>query len=296
MSVTYGQAPTRMLNVVGTRFAYRKLGVETGVPVVFLHHFGANLDHWDPRVIDAIAAHRPVVAFDNRGMGASEGRVPTTVEAMAADAIAVIRALGYDRVDLLGFSLGGFVAQAIARDEPQLVGRIVLAGTGPAGGEGIDRVLAASMPKIVRAALTFKDPKHHLFFSGSSAGRTAARSYLKRLKERPHDRDKRVSLRAQAAQVKAIHAWGKQEPWDLTAIRHPVLVANGDNDVMVPTSNSYELARRLPNARLRIYPDAGHGGVFQYHEQFVDEVLSFLDAPVPSTRREGRLAREQAAS
>jgi len=296
MTMTYGQAPTQLLNVGGTRFAYRRLGVKTGVPVIFLHHFGANLDDWDPRVIDGIAAHRPVVAFDNRGMGASEGRVPTTVEAMAADAVAVIRALGYDHVDLFGFSLGGFVAQAIVRAEPRLVGRIVLAGTGPAGGEGIDRVLAASMPKVLRGALTFKDPKHYLFFSGSAAGKAAARSYLKRLKERRHDRDKRVSLRAQAAQVQAIHAWGRQQPWDLAAIRQPVLVANGDDDVMVPTSNSHDLARRLPNARLEIYRDAGHGGVFQYHEQFVDEVLSFLDVSPPPTLRNDRRAREHAAS
>jgi len=295
MTTTYSQAPTQMLNVDGTRFAYRKLGVEPGVPVIFLHHFGANLDDWDPRVIDGIAAHRPVIAFDNRGMGASEGRVPTTVEAMAADAVAVIRALGCDHVDLFGFSLGGFVAQAIARAEPQLVGRLVLTGTGPAGGEGIDRVLAASMPKILRAALTSKDPKHYLFFSGSSAGKAAARSYLERLKARRHDRDKRVSLRARAAQVKAIHAWGRQQPWDLTAIRQPVLVANGDDDVMVPTGNSHELARRLPDARLRIYPDAGHGGVFQYHEQFVEEVLSFLDASASSALRNGGRAREKAA-
>jgi pimeloyl-ACP methyl ester carboxylesterase len=292
---TYGHVPTQILNVGGTRFAYRKLGVETGVPVIFLHHFGANLDDWDPRVIDAIAAQRPVVAFDNRGMGASEGRVPTTVEAMAADAIAVIRALGYKRVDLFGFSLGGFVAQTIARYEPRLVGRIVLAGTGPAGGEGIDQVLAASMPKLLRGELTFKDPRHYLFFSGSPVGKAAARSYLARLKERRHDRDKRVSLRARAAQVKAIHAWGRQQPWDLTAIRQPVLVANGDDDVMVPTGNSHELARRLPDARLRIYPDAGHGGVFQYHEQFVEEVLSFLDASASSALRNGGRAREKAA-
>jgi pimeloyl-ACP methyl ester carboxylesterase len=294
MTPTYSHVPTQILNVGGTRFAYRRLGVETGVPVIFLHHFGANLDDWDPRVIDGIAARRLVVAFDNRGMGASEGRVPTTVEAMAADAAAVIRALGYEQVDLFGFSLGGFVAQVIARDQPQLVRRIVLSGTGPAGGEGIDRVLAASMPKLLRGALTFKDPRHYLFFSGSSAGRAAARSYLERLKERRNDRDKRVSLRAQSAQVKAIHAWGRQQPWDLTAIRQPVFVANGDNDVMVPTGNSHELARRLPNARLRIYSDAGHGGVFQYHERFVQEVLSFLDASAPSALRNGRPAREKA--
>jgi pimeloyl-ACP methyl ester carboxylesterase len=261
------------------------------VPVIFLHHFGANLDDWDPRVIDGIAARHPVIAFDNRGVGASTGRAPTTVEAMARDAVAFIRALGYKQVDLFGFSLGGFVAQVIAQHEPRLVRRIVLAGTGPAGGEGIDRVTAASMPAVIRAALTFKDPRHYLFFSRTTNGQAAARNYLKRLKERSEDRDKATSLITQLRQIKAIRAWGKQAPSDLGATRQPVLVANGDHDVMVPTSNSVDLARRLPNSQLRIYDDAGHGGAFQYHEQFVPEVLKLLGPFMPTTVPNGSLVR-----
>lgn len=284
---TYRQVPTQTLDVGGTRFAYRKLGPDTGVPVIFLHHLAANLDEWDPRVVDGLAAKHPVIAFDNRGIGASTGQVPTTVEEMARDAVTFIRALGYDQVDLFGFSLGGFVAQAIARDEPRLVRKIVLAGTGPAGGVGIDRVTAASLPGTIRALLTLKHPKHYLFFPSTEAGQAAARQYLRRLKERTEDRDSPTSLLAQRAHLKAIKAWGKQQPWDLSCIQHPVLVANGDHDVMVPTSNSHDLARRLPNAKLKIYRDAGHGGVFHHHEDFVGEVLDFLEASAPAAGSNG---------
>lgn len=276
-SATYRNTPTQTFDVGGRRFAYRRLGPDTGVPVVFLHHLGAVLDDWDPRVVDGIAAHHSVIAFDNRGIGASNGKTPTSVAAMAHDAIAVIRAMGLEQVDLLGFSLGGFVAQVIAQEEPQLVRRIVLAGTGPAGGEGIDKVTPITIRAMVKGGLTFKDPKTYLFFTRTSNGKTAAREYMKRLKERSADRDKAISPIAFRAQLKAIHLWAKQEPSDLSGIRQPVLVANGDQDLMVPSSNSGELARRLPNARLKLYPDAGHGGIFQYHDEFVAEVLEFLE-------------------
>jgi pimeloyl-ACP methyl ester carboxylesterase len=275
---TYRNAPTQTIEVGGGRFAYRRLGPDTGVPVILLHHLGAVLDNWDPRVIDGIAAHHRVIAFDNRGIGASKGRTPTSVAAMAHDAVAVIRKLGFDRVDLLGFSLGGFVAQVIAEEEPQLVRKLVLAGTGPAGGEGIDKVTPITIRAMLKGALTFKDPKTYLFFTRTANGKAAARAYMRRLKERRSDRDKAISPLAFRAQLKAIHAWSKQAPSDLSSIRQPVLVANGDHDLMVPSSNSADLARRLPNARLKLYPDAGHGGVFQYHDDFVAEVLEFLSS------------------
>ena len=276
LGTDYAHSPTKTIDVGGTPFVYRRLGPDIGVPVVFLHHWGAALDEWDPRVIDGIAARRPVIAFDNRGVGGTAGSVPTSVEEMARDAIAFIRALRLEKVDLFGFSLGGFVAQAIVRAEPQLARRVILAGTGPAGGEGIRRVGAASVPRILRAILTFKDPKHHLFFTSTANGQAAARAYMQRLKERTTDRDKKASLRTLRRQLTAIKAWGKQTPWDLTSLTHPVLVANGDQDAMVPTTNSRDLAQRLPNARLKLYPDAGHGGVFQYHEDFVREAVAFL--------------------
>lgn len=273
---TYREAPTQTVDVSGTRFAYRRLGSETGTPVVFLNHLGANLDNWDPRVVDGIAARRPVITFDNRGVGASQGRTPRSVEAMARDAIAFVRALGLEHVDLFGFSLGGFVAQVVAAREPALVRRMVLAGTGPAGGVGIDKVTSVTIADSVRAALRFRDPKHHLFFTGTANGHGAARAFLARLKERTVERDAAVSVTAFRNQLAAIHEWGTQEPADLSGIRQPVLVANGEHDRMVPSSNSADVARRLPDATLTLYPDAGHGGVFQHHEQFVDETLAFL--------------------
>ena len=278
VSTTYSHAPTKTIDVGGTPFAYRQLGPDTGVPAIFLHHLGAVLDNWDPRVIDGIAAQRRVIAFDNRGVGASKGRTPASVAEMARDAVAFIRALGFDQVDLLGFSLGGFVAQVIAQQEPQLVRKIVLAGTGPAGGEGIDKVTPITIGAMIKGGLTFKDPKTYLFFTRTPNGKAAARDFMKRLKERKDDRDKAFSPLSFRAQLKAIRAWADQQPSDLSSIRQPVFVANGDQDAMVPSSNSSDMARRLPNARLKLYPDAGHGGVFQYHEEFVAEVLEFISS------------------
>jgi pimeloyl-ACP methyl ester carboxylesterase len=278
VSSTYRYVPTDMVDVGGAKIAYRQLGADIGVPVIFLNHVGSVLDNWDPRVVDAIAARHRVITFDNRGIGASQGSTPDSVEAMARDAVAFIRALGFEQVDLLGFSLGGFITQAIAQQEPRLVRKIVLAGTGPAGGEGIDKVTSVTIRDMIRGALTFKDPKYYLFFTRTSNGRIAARQFLKRLKERTDNRDKSISLTAFRRQLKAIHAWGCQEPADLTGIQQPVLVVNGEHDRMVPSSNSVDLAQRLPNAELRpLYRDAGHGGLFQYHEEFVSQVLEFLE-------------------
>src|SRR3954470_16573219 len=275
-TTTWRTAPTRTIDVGGTPFAYRELGPRTGVPLVFLHHFTAVLDDWDPRVIDGIAAKRHVIAFDNRGIGATGGSVPHTIDEMAADAVAFIRTVGYDEVDLLGFSLGGGVAQVIMLEHPELVRKAILAGTGPAGGGGIEKINRIAATAYTKAALTLRDPRHYLFFNRTPGGKRAATDYMARLKERSEHRDKRVSLQARRAQLKAIRAAGLQAPHDLGKIRQPVFVANGDNDVMVASSHSADLARRIPNAKLTIYPDSGHGGVFQYHREFVPAVLEFL--------------------
>jgi len=277
-AISWKNAPTRTVKVGGVKFAYRELGPDSGVPVIFLNHLAAELDRWDPRVVDGIAARRRVIVFDNRGVGASEGTAPESVAAMARDAIAFIRALGFEQIDLLGFSLGGFISQVIALEEPQLVRRVILAGTGPAGGVGIDQVTRITMLDMVKAALTLKHPEYYLFFTSTPNGRAAARDFLKRLNERTINRDKPVSITAFRAQLKAIHAWGRQAPDDLSRIKQPVLVANGDHDKMVPSSNSIDVARRLPNAELLLYEDAGHGGIFQYHDQFVPKALAFLEA------------------
>ncbi|MEV6872879.1 alpha/beta hydrolase [Amycolatopsis sp. NPDC051128] len=273
---SYEDAPTRTVSAGGVDFAYRELGPKTGVPVVFLTHLGAVLDNWDPRVVDGIAAHHRVITFDNRGVGASTGSTPKTIEAMAADAVTFIRALGLTKVDLLGFSMGGMIAQVIAQTEPRLIRKLVIAGTGPAGGEGIKNVTRIAHLDTLRALLTLQDPKQFLFFSRTSNGKRAGKEFLARLKERKTHRDKAISLRTYGAQLTAIHRWGLAEPADLSAIHQPVLVANGDHDRMVPTENTRDLARRLPDSELVIYPDAGHGGIFQFHGQFVETALKFL--------------------
>jgi pimeloyl-ACP methyl ester carboxylesterase len=273
---SYRDAATKSVDVNGTTFAYRELGPPTGTPVIFLNHLAAVLDNWDPRVVDGIAARHRVITFDNRGVGASSGKTPNSVEAMARDAVAFIKALGLAQVDLLGFSMGGFVAQVIAQQEPQLVRKVILAGTGPAGGRGIENVTALTIVDMAKGALTLRDAKYYLFFTKTANGRSQARQFLKRLKERTNDRDKAITLSSFRAHLEAIHAWGLQEPEDLSRIQQPVFVANGDQDRMVPSSNSADLARRLPNAQLAIYPDAGHGGIFQYHQQFVPAAVEFL--------------------
>jgi pimeloyl-ACP methyl ester carboxylesterase len=273
---SYKDAPTQTISAGGVDFAYRELGPRGGVPVVLVTHLAAVLDNWDPRVVDGIAARHHVIAFDNRGVGASTGKTPDTIEAMARDAIMFIRALGLEQVDLLGFSMRGMLAQVMAADEPHLVRRLILAGTGAAGGEGIKNVTRLSHLDTVRAAFTLQDPKHFLFFTRTANGRRAGKEFLARLKERTDNRDKAISIRAYLTQLKAIHRWGLDAPADLSVSVQPVLVANGDSDRMVPSNNSVDLARRLPNSDLVIYPDAGHGGIFQYHEQFVGQALSFL--------------------
>ncbi|HSV39148.1 MAG TPA: alpha/beta hydrolase [Nocardioidaceae bacterium] len=274
---SYRQAPNRTISTDGVTFVYRDLGPRGGVPVVFLVHLAATLDNWDPRVVDGIAAQRRVIAFDNRGVGGSTGKTSNTIQAMADDAVTFIRALGLDQVDLHGFSMGGMVAQVIARDEPQLVRKLILTGTGPAGGEGIKNVTWLSHLDTVRGLSTLQDPKQFLFFTRTAQGKRAGKQFLARLKERKVGRDKAISVRSYAAQLKAIHRWGLEAPHDLSVIRQPVLVANGDRDRMVPTKNSHDLARRLPDSELVIYPDAGHGGIFQFHNEFVAQALEFLD-------------------
>src|SRR5438105_6342123 len=273
---SYKDAPTRTVSAGGVDFAYRELGSNTGVPVIFLTHLAAVLDNWDPRVVDGIAAKHRVITFDNRGVGASSGSTPNTIEAMATDAIAFIRALELDQVDLLGFSMGGMIAQVIAEDEPQLVRKLILAGTGPAGGQGIENVTRIAHYDTARALLTLQDPKQFLFFTRTPNGKRAGKEFLARLQERTVDRDTPISIKSYFAQLKACYGWGKEEPHDLSLVRQPVLLANGDNDRMLPTPNTLDMARRMPNNELVIYPDAGHAGIFQYHEQFVEKALDFL--------------------
>ncbi|WP_298329051.1 alpha/beta hydrolase [Asticcacaulis sp.] len=272
----YIDAANRSITVGGTMFAYRELGARGGVPLILLNHWGAVLDNFDPRIVDGLASNHTIIAINYRGIGASGGKAPLTIDEMARDAIALIRAMGFDQVDLLGFSLGGMVAQDITLKAPDLVRKLILAGTGPAGGKGIDKVGPVSWPLIFKGILTRKDPKTYLFFTSTPNGRRSAADFLKRLTERKMDRDKAPSVSAFLRQLKAITAWGRQAPQDLGSIRIPVLIANGDHDIMVPTINSHDMARRIPNAEIVIYDDAGHGGIFQNHADFVSRALAFL--------------------
>jgi pimeloyl-ACP methyl ester carboxylesterase len=226
--------------------------------------------------VDGIAAKHHVIAFDCRGIGASSGSPSDSMEQMADDAITFIKAMAYEQVDLLGFSMGGMISQEIALKDPKLVRKMILAGTGPAGGTGISTVGGIANLDLIRGFLTRQDPKQFLFFTRTSNGIAAGKAFLARLKERSEDRDKEITVSAYLAQLRALSAWGHKPPADLSVVKQPVLVVNGDDDRMVPTSNSRDLAARLPNSKLVIYPDAGHGGLFQYYADFVPTALEFL--------------------
>ena len=274
---SWKNVPTQTITADGVTFAYRELGEQHGgTPVVFLVHLAAVLDNWDPRIMDGIAAKHHVIAFDNRGVGASSGSPSNSIEKMADDGISFIKAKGYTQVDLLGFSMGGMVAQEIVLKEPRLVRKMILAGTGPAGGEGISGVAGVANYDVLRALLTGQDPKQYLFFTRTPNGIEAGKAFLARLNERSDDRDREISVAAYIAQLQALSAWGQKKPADLSVVKQPVLVINGDQDRMVPTVNTHDLARRLPNSSLVIYPDAGHGGLFQFHADFVQGTLAFL--------------------
>lgn len=269
--------PTQFISADGVSFAYREYGQQNGgTPVIFLNHLAAVLDNWDPRIIDGIAAKHHVVIFDNRGVGASTGEPAKSIEQMADDAITFIQAKGFKKVDLFGFSMGGMISQEIALKQPQLIRKMILSGTGPAGGIGISTVGRVSNWDLVRGMATRQDPKVYLFFTRTDNGKAAAKQFVQRINERTENRDKEITLTAYRAQLKALKKWGNKKPTDLSIIQQPVLVANGDHDRMVPTVNTYDLAKRLPNSSLIIYPDAGHGGIFQFHQDFVKQSLTFL--------------------
>ena len=273
-------APTRFIEADGTRFAYRRFGDPIGTPIVLLQHFMGNLDNYDPAITDALAMGREVILTDNAGVGLSTGAAPQTVAGMAQDAAAVIDALGLGQVDLFGFSMGGHVAQQIAVDRPELVRRLVLVGTGPRGGDGMDQLA----PDVVPLFRTVHEPQDlmwlPIFFSPSEASQAAGRQFLERIRARTEDRDVPVSEATVAAHLAAAHEWGAAAPnsFDyLKGIPHPALVINGSNDIVVPTINSYILQQNLPNAELILFPDSNHGSHFQFTELFNRYVTDFVD-------------------
>jgi len=273
---SYTQAPSRTIAVGGTTYAYRELGPKDGIPVVFFVHLAATLDNWDPRIVDPIAKNRHVITFDQRGVGASTGKVPDTIEAAADHAHEFIRALGFEKIDIFSFSMGGMIAQDLIVKHPDLVRKLVLTGTGPRGGKDMDKVVGTTLWDILRATLTRSDPKEFLFFNRNGTGKPAAKAFIKRLHERTVDRDKEISLRALQTQLKAIQKFGRSAPSDLSTFTQPTLIANGDNDRMVPSVLSEDLHRRIRGSELIIYPDSGHGAIFQFHDTFAPVAAEFL--------------------
>ena len=272
-------APTQFVEANGIRFAYRRFGKAGGVPLVFNMHYLGTMDYWDPALTDGLARDREVILFDNAGVSSSSGEVPTTFEQMGANAIAFIKALGLKQVDVLGFSIGGMVAQEIALQAPDLVRKLILVGTGPRGGKGMDSLTQVAQ-RIFGATY---DPPEHVWlaaqFSPSAAGQAAGREFLKRTHLRQEGRDPEVNDKVSPAQIEAMEKWGVQREGSydyLKTIKQPTLVVNGSNDVLTPTVNSFIMQQNIPNAQLIIYPDSNHGAHHQYPEFFVEHVTLFL--------------------
>lgn len=274
---TLETAPTRYAEGGGIRFAYRELGPSTGIPLVLLQHFSGNIDAWDPAVVNALALDRPVIAFDNAGVGRSTGQTPDNIAAMARDAVAFVKLLGFSKIDLLGYSLGGCVAQHIAVEYGQLVRKLILVGTAPRGGE--EHLLAVLQEAFSHTEAP--DPRLPLFFTQSAASQDAGKAFLNRVYARKQDRDTESSSAVTDPQAKALITWcatPDPEHTLLRAITQPALVVSGSDDTMLPAVNAYAMFKGLSNAQLILYPDSGHGALFQYHEMFVSHVRTFLDA------------------
>jgi pimeloyl-ACP methyl ester carboxylesterase len=263
----------------GVDYAYRDTGGGEGaLPLVLFQHFRGNLDNWDPALIDALASTRRVVTFDNAGVGGSGGTTPDTIEQMARDAIAFIAAMGFGQADLLGFSIGSFVAQQIALVRPAIVRRLVLASSAPQGAAGMH----GWAPEVIGAIGTPKtSPEGYLdvFFTQSASSRQAGKGTQQRMYARTEDRDTATTWATREAQYDAVCTWGIPDHARLqrvSAIGMPVLVANGDSDPMILPHYSYLLAGLIPHARVKIYPDSAHGFLFQHHAEFAADVGAFL--------------------
>src|ERR1700726_4179762 len=276
---THQTAPTQFVEANGIRFAYRRFGKTGGLPIVFNQHYIGTMDYWDPTVTDGLARDREVILFNNAGVSSSSGEVPTTFERMGANAIAFIKALGLKQVGVLGFSIGGMVAQEITLQATDPVRRLIVDGTGPRGGQGMESLTLAAR----RLFGAVYDPPEHVWlavkFSPSAAGQAAGQEFLKRTHRRQEGRDPEVTDKVSPAQVEAMGKWGVQQKGSieyLKTIKQPTLIVNGSNDVNIPTVNSFIMQQNMPKAQLIIYPDSNHGAHPQYPELFVEHATLFL--------------------
>lgn len=270
--------PNKTVEAGDIRFVYRSFGTDRGVPLVLLPHSRGNMENWDPIFLDRLAATRRIILFDNVGVGLTGGEMPTTFTDTARYAAQFIRALNLDKIDLLGFSIGGCAAQELAANDPSLVRKLILAGTAARGGEGLN-----TRPKDLVALVQGPPSKEgvlKIFFAPSEASQKAGHAYFERMQARKVGRSPFMAEAASKAQAIARDAWGaEQDPTfaHLSKIEHPTLIANGKADIMMPTVNSWNMYRHMENAELVLYPDSAHGFLFQYPETFADDVIHFLD-------------------
>lgn len=279
-------APTQFVEVNGQKYAYRRFGQGAALPLLCLQHFTGTLDNWDPAVTDPLALGREVILFDNAGVGRSGGAVPPTIADMAKHALAFLDGLGLQRCDVLGYSLGGMIAQQMALERPSIARRMILVGTAPRGGEDIMHLEKPSLAKYLQ------DPNlkgyavlQKIFFAPTESSQAAGAAFIERLAQRKEDRDPVSGPEVAQAQIAAFREWEQftgARFADLKNIPQPTLVVNGIHDEMIPVRNSYWLSENLPNAVLMTYPDSGHGSLFQFHDSFVHQTTAFLTSNSPS--------------
>ena len=276
--MSYLETGNSFITVNGNRIAYRELSKgKSEVPLVMLVHLAANMDNWDPKLIDILAEKQHVILVDLPGIGDSQGKVAVSIPEMAEQGISIIKEFGYSKINLLGLSMGGMVAQEIVKLDNQLVNKLILVGTGPRGGKGIKNIIGITFKYIFKAALEKTDPKRFIFYNHDKEGKMEAEKVLGRLAERNGKYlDKATTIPSFLRQLRAIRKWGKEKADNLSFINQPTLIVNGDNDLMVATENSYNMHDRIANSKLVIYPNSGHGSLFQFPEKFSDEVQNFL--------------------
>jgi pimeloyl-ACP methyl ester carboxylesterase len=277
-------APTQFLQASNETYAYRRFGGGAAPPLICLQHFTGTLDNWDPAVTDVLGSGSEIILFDNAGIGRSTGKVPETIPKMAAHALAFLDALDLTRVDLLGFSLGGMVAQELALARPSLVRKMLLVGTGPEGGEDIMHFDSPDLNKIFNSNLPGPQRLVKLFFAPSASSQAAGEAFIARLSRRTEDRDPVSGPEVAKAQVASFRAWEAftgERFAKLRKIAQPCLVVSGVLDIMIPVKNSYFLSQNLPNAVMLTYPDSGHGSLFQFHESFTRQAAAFLASDSP---------------